>query len=70
MVHPKMPGREFLIYGVEIDHELLLVPWSWYLYGRDSNYLLDDLVRVFRLGWRLINDFLDSLMYCGVLRYG
>ena len=44
MVHRKMYGREFQIYSIEIEHERMLSPWSWYLDGRDSKYLLDDLV--------------------------
>ena len=41
------------MYGVENEHERMLVPWSWYLDGRESKYLLDDLVRVFWGGLEL-----------------
>ena len=45
VVDRKMFGREFQIYGVEIDdHYRMLIPCGWYLDGRDSKYLLDDLV--------------------------
>ena len=56
------------MYGVEIVHERILAPWSWYLDGRESKYLLDDLVRVFE-GFGGCLMVLDTLEYCCVQLY-